>query len=101
MNDVIGRINYVLLKNKVLKLKKENEDKEKKIVKFSDECKKIINNNKNNSIHKIDELYKTNANLRIENERLSNENEYLKKSINKIPKFILNLYRIHINKNNF
>ena len=98
MNDVIGRINYVLLKNKVLKLKKENEDKDKKIVEFSDECKKIIKNSQNNSIHKIDELYKTNANLRIENERLSNENEYLKKSINKIPKFILNLKSNNYNK---
>ena len=101
MNDVIYRINYVLLKNKALKLKKENEDKDKKILEFSDECKKIISTSQYNSANKINELFKINANLKSENERLLEENSYLKKSLNRIPKFILQIFKIHIDKNIF
>ena len=99
MNDVIYRINYILAKNNEAKLKKENSEKDKKIIEFSEECKRIISERHEENSNKINELTEKISVLESEKEKISKERDFYKDNLNKVPKFLLKLFGISKKEN--
>jgi len=94
MNDIVYRVNYILSKNNEQKLLKENIEKDKKIVEFSEECKRIVTEGQENNLNRINELTEKISVLESEKEVISKERDFYKDSLNKIPNIFLKIFGI-------
>lgn len=99
MNDIVYKINYVLLKNKEHKQRKENDEKNKRIIEFSEECRRLVNKNEEQSREEILNMEKRINELESEIKKVTDERDFYKNSLYKIPRFFLKIFGVSKNEN--
>lgn len=93
--DFLRKINLVFKHNQINRLKKENEQKDKKIKLISKEGKRIFDEYKEEKNNTINQLASEIKELEEKCSKLENESNYYKNQLDSIPKFIK---RIFLNK---
>ncbi len=92
MKEVLLKLNKVNTHNKIERLKKENEIKDKKMQELADGCKEIIVEYKENSEKIIESMNEKINKLEEEKIKLEKENAYYKDTVEKIPKVLLKIF---------
>ena len=90
--DVLKKLNFIYKQNQIVRLKKENKQKDEKIKELSKEGKKIIDEFGHKNKENIDKLNDMIRELQEENISLKQERNYYKEMFYKIPSFIRRIF---------
>lgn len=90
--DFLRKINLVFKHNQINRLKKENEQKDKKIELISKEGKRIFDEYKEEKNNRINQLTTEIKELEEKCSKLENESNYYKNQLDSIPKFIKRIF---------
>ena len=92
MNNFLYKINSVKTNNQIVRLKKENELKDKKMEEVVSECKNIVLDFQAKSKNKVFEMNEKINKLEDENNELRKQRDFYKDSLEKMPKFIVKMF---------
>ncbi len=90
--DFLRKINLVFKHNQINRLKRENEQKDKKIKLISEEGKRIFNDYKEEKNNIINQLTSEIKELEEKCNNLEGEKNYYKNQLDLIPTFIKKLF---------
>jgi len=92
MNKFLFKLNMIKSNNEIVRLKKSNEIKDKKLQKVSDGCKSLIIEYEIKNQKALLELNEKVNKLENENSELRKQRDFYCSSLEKIPKFLLKLF---------
>lgn len=90
--DFLRKINYIYRQNQLVRLKRENKQKEERIKELSKEGKKLIDDFGQKNKANFDNLNDRIRRLEEENNVLKQETNYYKEVFEKIPSFIRRIF---------
>ena len=94
MNDIVFKMNYVRNNNRINELKKEAKIKDEKIIEYARVCKSLVEEYNGDNNDKIDKIKNENNILRMQNTVAENEREFYRRSLFKVPRFLLRLFGV-------
>ena len=90
--ELLKKLNYMYKHNQIVSLKTENQEKDEKIRKLSEDSKKIIGEFGSKNKENIDNLKERIKALEEKNMSLNQEKNYYKEMFEKIPSFIRKIF---------
>ena len=92
MNNFLYKIKSVKTNNQIVRLKKENELKDRKMTELVSECKNIVLDFQVKNKSKVLEMNEKINKLEDENNELRKQRDFYKDSLERIPKFIVKMF---------
>ena len=92
MNEKFIRLNFIQKHNEIIKLKRENKEKDDKIKEVIEDCREISREYNKKQEDIVIKLKNEVTRINSEKEQIEKERDFYKNSLNKIPKFILRIF---------